>query len=84
MTQFTVTRRADYLPEERAITEFRRLPHLSAARRVAHEVAYRFFEAAALLDRPIAHETIAAILQWDGREPINVSTGGTRFVLAAQ
>lgn len=81
---FTVYRRTDYLPEAQAVTEFRRLPHLKAARRAAHEIAYRFFEGLALLDRPVAWQTIRDILAWDGGKPIEVVANGKRFVLAAQ
>lgn len=82
--QFTVLRRADYLPEDRAVTEFRRLPHLNAARRVAHEVAYRFFEGLGLLDSRVAAATVCDILSWTGEQPIEVVASGNRFVLSAQ
>lgn len=82
---FTIIRRADYLPEDRAVTELRRAASISAARRIAHEVAYRFFESAALLDRPIAHQTIAEILRWNGGRAIEVAlTDGNRFALSVQ
>lgn len=81
---FTVLRRNDTVAEHLAVTEFRRLPHLSAARRTAHAVAYRFFEGLGLLASPRAQEVIGSILTWDGREPINVAAGGHRLVVAAQ
>jgi hypothetical protein len=82
---FTIIRRADYLPEDRAVTELRRATSVSAARRIAHEVAYRFFESAALLDRRIAHETIADILRWNGDKAIQVALNdGNRFSLSVQ
>jgi hypothetical protein len=81
---FTVHRRKEYLSEDRAVTEFRRLPHLAAARRVGYEVAYRFFEGNALLDRPVAWKTIKDILVWDGARPIDVVCAGDRFTLSAQ
>lgn len=82
---FTITRRADYLPEDRAITELRRAQTVPAARRIAHEVAYRFFESAALLDRPIAQQTIADVLRWNGVDAIQVALNdGSRFSLAVQ
>lgn len=84
MSTFTIIRRDDYLPEDRAVREMRRVPHLNAARRVGYEIAYRFFESLALLDREIAHRTVGDILAWDGTEPITVVAAGSRFTLAAQ
>jgi hypothetical protein len=82
---FTIIRRADFLPEDRAVTELRRATSVAAAKRIAHEVAYRFFESAALLDRRIAHETIADILKWTGNSPIEVAlSDGHRFSLSIQ
>ncbi|HEY0623188.1 hypothetical protein [Sphingomonas sp.] len=81
---YLIERRRLYGSDETALTEMRRVATIPAARRAAHEIAYRFFEAGSLLDRPIAHNTVAAILRWDGSTAIDVTSGGERFLLAAQ
>lgn len=82
---FTITRRNDTLPAPLDLTELRRANTLSAARRIAHEVAYRFFESNSLLDRRIAYQTMQDILRWDGRTHIQVAlTDGSRFQVAVQ
>ena len=82
---YLIERRRLYGPEATRVTEMRRVPTLAAARRAAHEIAYRFFEGSGLLDRPIAHNTIAKVLRWDGVEPITVVTqGAEQLHLAAQ
>lgn len=82
---FTITRRNDRLPEDRAITELRRATTVPAARRIAHEVAYRFFESAEALGSPAAHVNLGRILEWRGDHAIEVALcGGERFALTIQ
>lgn len=80
---FTIIRRADYLPEDNALTELRRANSVPAARRIAHEVAYRFFEGAEALGRVSTVQTMQDILRWDGSRNIHVTLGGASFLLMA-
>lgn len=81
---FIVTRRDDFRPEELATRELRRVPHLAAARRVGYEIAYRFLESKAVLDRPVAVKLVSDVLAWNGQEPIVCTIAGSRFTLASQ
>lgn len=81
---FTIIRRNETLPHPLDITELRRANTLSAARRIAHETAYRFFEAANALDRTVTYQTMQDILRWNGQDRIDVSYRGSRLQIAAQ
>lgn len=82
---FTITRRNDRLPELAAITELRRANTIPAARRIAHEVAYRFFESTETLGSVTAYNVLTAILDWNGKRPIEVvHNGHHRFTLSIQ
>lgn len=81
---FTIIRRNDTLPAPLDLTELRRANTLSAARRIAHEVAYRFFEAANALDRTVTYQTMQDILRWNGERAIEIAYRGHRFCLTVQ
>lgn len=80
---YTIIRRAEHLPEDRAITELHRAPDLAAVRRIGVEVCYRFLENAAPLSRLQAERTMSDVMHWNGLRELVVVIGPHRLTMTA-